>query len=244
MPSIRVPRMLALIALVSAMADARVAAADDEVVRVTVPHRPDAYVVEPKSDGAQPLVLVLHARNGDPEEDCRKWATVAAAYGWVLCPAGPVPTDNGHSWGRYDEAKKAIDEAIEALRAKYGARVRSSGNLVIGFSEGALVAQNLGLFEPERWSRWLILGGSDKYWGDSGPELLRAQRRKIARVVLITGEHDAVLEHSLRAGGMIRDAHIPVRVIVRRGLGHDVPADRMAQNFAPSLRWLFESKSP
>jgi hypothetical protein len=31
-----------------------------------------------------------------------------------------------------------------------------------------------------------------------------------------------------------------VRVIVRRGLGHEVPEGRMAANYEPSLRWLLE----
>jgi predicted esterase len=210
------------------------------VARLPVAGIMDAFVVEPKADGPQAIVMVLHARQSDPEEDCRKWSEVASPFGWVLCPTGPVPGERGRSWGKIDEAKKVIDASVDALRAKYGARVKSGGGVVIGFSEGALIAQLVGVREPERWNRWMILAGSDKYWGDRGGELLQMQRRKIARVVMLTGEHDPILENTLRAGGLVRAAGIPVRVIVRKGLGHEVPGDRMIVNYRRLLQWLVE----
>ncbi len=233
---------------VAAMLFAAPADADDPpvppnvVTRVAVLGSGDVFVVEPKAAGVQPIVLILHARNGDPEDDCRKWSEVASPFGWVVCPSGPIATERGRSWGKFDDAKKTIDASLDAVRAQHGARMKSVGNAIIGFSEGALVAQILGIREPERWSRWLVLAGSDKYWGDRGPEFLQVQRRKIARVVMLTGEHDPIVENTLRAGAMVRAAGIPVRVIVRRGLGHDVPGDRMIANYRRSLEWLFEAK--
>lgn len=210
------------------------------VAHLAVPGSADAFVVEPRSPGPQPILMVLHARNGDPEDDCRKWTEVASPFGWVLCPSGPVATERGRSWGKVDDSKKAIDASVDALRAKFGARVKSGGNVIIGFSEGALIAQLVGIREPERWNRWMILAGSDRYWGDRGAEMLHAQRRKIARVVMLTGEHDPIVENTLRAGALVREAKIPVRVIVRRGLGHEVPGDRMVANYRRLLQWLVD----
>jgi predicted esterase len=221
-------------------ADEPVALPADAVVHLAVTGNADSFVIEPKTTDPRPIVMILHARNGDPEFDCQKWSDVASPFGWVLCPSGPVAAERGRSWGKLDEAKKAIDASVDALRAKFGARVKSTGNVIIGFSEGALVAQVLGIQQPERWNRWMILAGSDRYWGDRAPEILRAQRRKIARVVMLTGEHDPIVENTLRAGGMVRAAGIPVRVIVRRGLGHEVPGDRMIANYRRLLQWLVE----
>jgi predicted esterase len=216
------------------------------VDRLAVPGQPDAFFVAPPNEGdqvAQRVFLVLHARHGDPEADCVKWATVVATRGWVFCPAGPLGTDGDRSWGNFDAAKSVVDAALDALRTRFGARVRGADNVLIGFSEGALIAQLLGIREPEQWSRWLILAGSNTYWGDDDERALgwlRHERGKVVRVVMLTGEHDLVLENSLRAGALVRAAHIPVRVIVRRGLGHEVPEDSMAVNYGPSLRWLLE----
>jgi pimeloyl-ACP methyl ester carboxylesterase len=211
--------------------------------RLDVAGHEDAFYVEPKDSGEQPVIMVLHPRNGDPREDCLKWAELASSFGWVLCPSGSLGADGTRSWGKTDDAKAVVDAAFDALRARFGSRVRAGGNLIIGFSEGALVAQLVGLQEAERWSRWLILGASDKYWGGEGAlSVLQGQRRKLARVVMLTGEHDPVLEHSLRAGAQVRAARIPVRVIVRKGLGHEVPADKMSANYLVSMRWLFDIK--
>jgi predicted esterase len=218
------------------------------VGRIAVAGHPDAFFVAPEGEDDTSLAerrvfMVLHARHGDPEADCAKWATVAAIHGWVLCPSGPVGADGDRSWGKFDGARAVIDDALDALRARFGARVRATDNLLIGFSEGALMAQILGITEPERWSRWLILAGSNTYWGDDDRALewLRREKRKIVRVVMLTGEHDLIKENTLRAGALVRAAHIPVRVIVRQGLGHEVPADRMAANYQASLRWLLEA---
>jgi predicted esterase len=215
--------------------------------RLAVPGSPDAFFVEPRGEdaqqGEQRLILVLHARHGDAQADCAKWADVAAPHGWVLCPGGPIGTDGDRSWGPFDGAKRVIDAAVDALRVREAGRVSAEDNLLIGFSEGALVAQILGMREPERWRRWLILGGSDTYWGDDDERALswlRGVRGRVARVVMLTGEFDPVLEHTLRAGALVRAAHIPVRVVVRRGIGHEVPEGRMAANYAASLKWLLE----
>jgi predicted esterase len=221
----------------------KAAAPAGDVTRLTVAGNPDAFYVEPFAPDEQPLILVLHPRHGDAEADCAKWAEVAGRHGWVLCPAGPIGTDGDRSWGKFDDAKQVIDGAVAALRAKFGARVRARDNLLIGFSEGALMGQILGLTEADQWSRWLILAGSNTYWGDDDDRALtwlRSARRKIARVVMLTGEYDPIVENTLRAGALVRAAHIPVRVIVRRGMGHEVPEARMTANYDASLRWLFE----
>jgi predicted esterase len=219
------------------------------VLRLAVPGKPDAFYVETRGDeqggrGERRIVLILHARHGDPASDCAKWAEVAAPLGWVLCPGGPIGEDGDRSWSNsFDDNKAVIDAAASALRASFAGRVRAADNLLIGFSEGAMIAQVLGLREPERWSRWLILAGSDYYWGvstEQAYDLIRRQARKIVRVVMLTGEFDGARQHTIFAGAMLRVSDVPVRVIIPFGLGHEVPADRMVANYQASLRWLVE----
>ena len=72
----------------------------------------------------------------------------------------------------------------------------------------------------------------------AAPQLLEQNRAKIQRVFLLTGEDDQVAENTKRAGEMLKDAHIRVRVKIAPGLGHEVPADRMITNYRRPLRWL------
>ncbi len=218
------------------------AAADPMVLEV--PGFPDAYYVKPRSKAKRSVILYLHGRGGNALEDCRKWARVARIFGWVVCPQGPSTTDTGgRTWNNDAEsAKRIVDATLAALSDKYKGRVRARGDVLIGFSEGAFVAQQIGLRDPVHFSRWLILAANDRYWFGDAQELLEQNHSKIRRVYLFTGENDQVAENTRRAGEMLKDAHIRVKVKIEPGLGHEVPADRMITNYRRPLRWLVAAR--
>ena len=209
-----------------------------------VPGYPDAYFYKPRSKAMRPILMYLHGRGGNAMEDCRKWARVARQFGWVVCPQGAGETDSGgRTWGNdADTAKKIIDATVAALKEKFKRRVRTHGDILIGFSEGAYIAQQVGLRDPSHWNKWLILAANDKYWWGDAPQMLEENHAKIRRVYLFTGENDQVAENTKRAGEMLKDAHIRVRVKIVPGLGHEVPADRMITNYRRPLRWLAAAK--
>jgi predicted esterase len=226
--------------LLSGTASARPATTLADPLVLEVPGFPDAYYYKPHAKTQRPVLMYLHGRGGNPKEDCRKWAQVALQFGWVVCPAGPVDRHNGeHEWANnYDAGIKITNATLAALRAKYKGRVRTKGNVLMGFSEGAFVAQQVGVHEPDKWSRWLILAASDKYWFGEAPQLIVENRKKIRKVYLFTGEFDGVAHNTVKAGEMLKKENIPVRVQLMPGLGHDVPADRMVANYRRPLRWL------
>jgi predicted esterase len=211
---------------------------------VEVPGYLPAYFYKPRSKAQRPVLLYVHGRGGNPSEDCRKWARVARRFGWIVCPQGPADADGGgRSWNNDAEtARKIIDAAVDALRTKFKGRVRTRGNILIGFSEGAFIAQQVGLKEPSRWNRWLILAANDRYWFGDDPQLLEQNRSKIRRVYLFTGENDQVAENTRRAGDMLKTARIPVKVKIAPGLGHEVPEDRMITNYRRPLKWLIAAR--
>jgi predicted esterase len=225
-------------------AEAKEGAMAGDPMALEVPGFSEAYYVKPRGKSRRPIILYLHGRGGNAFEDCRKWARVARQFGWVVCPQGPAPTDSGgRTWNNDAEAaKKIIDATVVALQDKYVRRVRSRGCVLVGFSEGAFIAQQLGLRDPAHWNRWLILAANDQYWMGDAPQLLEQNRAKIRRVYLFTGEDDQVAENTKRAGEMLKEAHIRVRVKIEPGLGHEVPADRMITNYRRPLRWLIAAK--
>ena len=116
------------------------------------------------------------------------------------------------------------------------------GNVLIGFSEGAFIAMQVGLHDARVWNRWLILAANDHYWVGDTPQLLEENRSKIRRVFLLTGENDDVAENTKRAADMLKTAHIHVKVKIEAGLGHEVPADRMITTYRRPLRWLVAAR--
>ena len=205
-----------------------------------VPGQPDAYYYRAYGRGPRPIIMFLHGRGGNPMEDCRKWAKVASQFGWVVCPQGVEDRGGGaRSWNNSVPAgKQIIEGTVAALRAKYKHRVQLHGNILIGFSEGAFIAMQVGLHDPSTWNRWLILAANDQYWWGDTAAVLEENRRKIRRVYLLTGENDEVAPNTARVGEMLKAANVPVRVRIKPGMGHEVTGDRMITNYRRPIRWL------
>jgi predicted esterase len=238
--------LVAIAALVALprVALAKTGAAVGEPLRLEIPGAPDAYYFKPRAKGQKPILMYLHGRGGNPAEDCRKWAKVGTQFGWVVCPSGPGDSGaGGRTWSNgAGEAQKVIDGAITALRAKYKGRVQRHGNVLIGFSEGAFVAMQVGLKDQSTWTKWLILGASDQYWGGDVSEALDDQRRKVRRVYLLTGENDGVAQNTVRVGDTLKKNKVPVKVRLVPGMGHEVPSDRMVSTYRRPLAWLVAAK--
>jgi len=230
---------IALFALIPRSALAKMAVLG-EPLKIEVPGRGDAYYYKPRAKGSKPILMYLHGRGGNPAEDCRKWARVGTQFGWVVCPSGPETSESGgRSWGNgAGYAQAIIDDTILALRAKYKSKVKRRGNILIGFSEGAFVAMQVGVADQRTWDRWLILGATDQYWQQDLTEAFDPEKRKVRRVYLLTGENDQVAEGTNRVGEMLKKNKIRVKVKIVPGLGHEIPADRMISTYRRPLAWL------
>ncbi len=244
--------VIALIALVAALAcvlSSRAAFAKGsggigDPQRLEVPGHPDAYFYKPHVKGLRPVLMYLHGRGGNPMEDCRKWARVGTQFGWVVCPQGPEDRGDGtRAWNNSVPAGQQImDATLHALRDKYKGKVQLRGNVLIGFSEGAFIAMQVGLHDPVTWSRWLILAANDQYWWGDTEALLKQNRRRFKRIYLFTGENDEVAENTVRVGDELKKERIPVKVRIAPGIGHEIPGDRMVMNYRRPLLWLVSAK--
>ena len=128
--------------------------------------------------------------------------------------------------------------AINALRDKYGRRVQLWGNTLIGFSEGAYAAMNVGVREPRTFNRWLILAANSKYWGGPGLEALGSAKDRVRRVFLITGEHDGVIEGTHQVESWLQKAGVPTKVVTPSNMGHETPLEKKTEMYRGALSWL------
>lgn len=208
--------------------------------RLEVPGNADAFFYRPHGKGLRPVIMYLHGRGANPAEDCRKWAKVGTEFGWVVCPSGREDRGGGgRGWNNdASSGKQVVDATLAALRAKYNRRVQLRGNVLVGFSEGALVAMQLGLHDPRTWNRWLILAANDQYWWGDAPALLDVAQPKLRRVYLLTGESDGVAQNTLRVRDELKTHKIAHKVRLVPGMGHEVPGDRMVTLYRRPLAWL------
>ncbi len=209
--------------------------------RLEVEGEADAFYYPPRTRARpRPAIVYLHGRSGYPEQDCEKWAKVARGYGWLLCPSGQEERGGGaRGWANnWPAGRLAVDRAFAALRKKAGRGLSARGHTLIGFSEGAYVAMNVGVREPETFDRWLILAANDVYWGGEGEAELRKNRRRIKRVYLLTGSQDEVVDATRRVFDSLDRTGVHVMLRTPDDLGHDVPEARMRELYDRPLAWL------
>jgi predicted esterase len=238
--------MLALAAILAVLlgsvgvAHARSAHKVADPQRLEVPGYADAFYYRPRGRGMKPVLVYLHGRGGNPAEDCRKWARVGTQFGWVVCPSGPEDRGGGaRSWNNNAVVGgQIVKAALDSLREKFHHRVQLRNNVLIGFSEGAYVAMQVGLRDPRTWSHWLILAANDQYWFGDAKEVLHANRRRIRRVYLLTGESDEVAPNTQRVGDLLKEEKVHVKVKIAPGMGHEVPGERMRSTYRRPLAWL------
>ncbi len=207
-----------------------------------VPGHGEAYFYEPIGRGRKslrPVVMYLHGRGGHPAHDCRRWASVARRFGWLVCPSGPGTHGDGRDWANNWAAGQRVAVAtVQALRKKFGRRVQLYGNTLIGFSEGAYVAQNVGVREPRTFNRWLILAGKTTYFGGPGMEELKKNSRRVKRIYLITGEQDDAVDGTRTLKDWLENAKIAVHISTPKDMGHEVALERKAGMYSAALAWL------
>ncbi|MBI5538159.1 MAG: hypothetical protein HY898_35885 [Deltaproteobacteria bacterium] len=209
-----------------------------------VPGHTSAFYFPPRNKRTRAVVVWMHGRGGNPHDDCVKWSHVATEFGWLLCPSGQEDYGNGaRAWNNdWPGAQRVIDASMEALRKKQPT-IQRYGNILIGFSEGAYAAQNIGVREPRVFNRWLILASAARYWGGEGLEVLKSNRGNIKRVYLLTGALDApVLQESREAYEILKKNKVHVRLRIVHDMGHEVPASRMRELYHQPLTWLVHNR--
>lgn len=191
----------------------------------------------------KPVLMYLHGRGASPKQDCQRWAKLASHLGWVVCPSGQVDKGGGRrAWANNWLFGRALALAtIKALRDEFGRRVQLYGNTLIGFSEGAFVAMNVGVREARTFNRWLILAGDDKYWGQPGRQALSSSRRRVRRVQLVTGKDDSTYDGTLEVQKALRKAGVPVRTKTP-DMGHALPLERRSALYRSALAWLVQGR--
>jgi len=214
----------------------------DSLKEMSVPGAGPVYYYEPSGHGRQsmrPIVVYLHGRGGDAEADCRRWSRIARRFGWLLCPSGPTPHNSGRTWNNnWVSGQHAVMGAVQGLRNLYGRRVQLYGNTLVGFSEGAYVAMNVGVRQPRTFNRWMILGADVSYWGGAGLEALKDAKSKVKRVVLITGGRDMVVDDTRTVAGWLENEGVTLRIQTPGDLAHEVALDRKPELYVSALNWL------
>lgn len=130
-------------------------------------------VYEPAGEGPHPTILTLHGWGANAMDLLGLAPHLAGGRFLVICPQGPVQTPIGPGmvgYGWYpivpgsgqppdlqamQAARQQLLDFLQAAEARYP--IDRSKLLVLGFSQGGVMAYNLALQEPERFAALVAL---------------------------------------------------------------------------------------
>jgi phospholipase/carboxylesterase len=147
----------------------------------------------------------------------------------VIAPAAPTPRGSGFSWfdirardGRVEVLSQALAEAADALGERLEALAAARGAeevVVIGFSQGGMLAFALAVRRPELVRAAVPIGGllPPPLWPDRAPSdapLIRAFHGEADRVV--------PFEAAEATASALAEAGYDARLETEPGLGHGI----------------------
>ena len=203
---------------------------------VAVPGDSPAFV-RPGKEGSREVLLYLHGRCGNPFAGARSFPEAAAARGTMVIVLGDdrCPNSSRRRWsGDMKHNQARIDAALAAVAASLGRDLDRQSLTAIGYSEGALKAEQLARLFPERYPRVLLIGSPRP----PSPHNL-GKTRAIATLV---GERDA--QQDMRAGTKaLEKAGRNVRFWLLPGARHGQYGPEGERVMGEALDWVF-AQSP
>lgn len=189
----------------------------------------------------RPIVVGVHGAGDRPDWSCSEWRAVTAEWAFVVCPVGVRhPVDKqAFVWGSANAIAARADDAVAALRAKYGAWIDDGPLVYGGWSQGGTLASQVIASRPGVYDRAVLV--------EVGYTPLDANQ--VARSFLGAGIKRAVVTcASVKCRGFARDLEtagkhqtLPVRVtdVGLRGHWFDEPVFR---SIGPAFAWMVEDQ--
>ncbi|MCB9793726.1 MAG: alpha/beta fold hydrolase [Alphaproteobacteria bacterium] len=190
-----------------------------------------------------PLIIAMHGRGDSPERFGRlldPWSGPAR----LLLPRAPLPYHEGWSWfeisARSGESE-ALNAGILAAAAQVEALIAARSGagerpVVLGFSQGGMLAATLAVTAPERIAGAVAIGGwlPQGLWPEQAPEAA-------VPLTFFHGEADEVLPLGPTKAAVqhLQGLGLPVELRTWPGVGHGISAE-MHREILARVRELSE----
>ena len=128
--------------------------------RLELPNGKHAFVALPVgARDKRAVVIGVHGAGDRADWSCTEWQAVTAGWAFVVCPEGVRhPTDaSALVWTSAEAIATGADEAVRALRLKYGAWVDDGPLIYGGWSQGASLAAQVIASRPGMYDRAVLV---------------------------------------------------------------------------------------
>ncbi len=211
------------------------ATAVSEVETLPVPGDLPVSVIR-GAPGTTLKMVFLHGRCARGIGYVKSFESAAMQRGTLVAPDGDVACDAGPSrkWSLdTDKLDARVNAAFRAAGEADPATIRDI--LVIGYSQGAVLAESLAERWPDRYSRVILIGGPGT------PSATRLQA--IRGAVTMAGDRD--MQEKMRTGArVLAEAHIPSMFFVLPDAAHGEMGSRPEDVMGDALDWLLANENP
>ena len=173
-----------------------------------------------------PLILAFHGYGSSGLEIEKVWRKAADEVGAILiAPTSPHVVEIGqHGWGVVEESEAIARRLVEKMTESYAAD--PSKIILTGFSQGAMLAVNVGLRNPERFAGVIPICGTF----DPATATIPLKNMSYSpRFAILNGADDAEVENNRTAARLLSRIGVPVRLRLYPGIGHAYPRDADAE---------------
>jgi phospholipase/carboxylesterase len=197
-------------------------------------------VHEPEGDGPFPTLFALHGWGANALDLLGLAPALLGGNLLLIAPQGPIrlpigPNAYGYGWfpisaggpldrGAFEAGRKALDEFLEQARQRYP--VDPLRQLVLGFSQGGVMAFDQALRHPDRFAGLVALSS----W--LPPELARSYLALPAHQLLPTlvqhGSSDELVsvERAAESLRLLRELGVPV-TFKEYPMGHEISIESL-----------------
>ena len=187
---------------------------------------------EPSSSGLYPLLITLHGRNGNKEDDLGRWE-LAKQRGWlVLSAQSAQPMFHGaYHWG--NPAQGLVDLRFYYDQVLQQHQIDPQRIVIAGFSQGSGMAIYTALTGSLPVSGFIGIG---TWWADIHQLDMPGKQ---VRGYFITGEKDHTLDRSREIQEVLRKNNVEFAEEVHTELRHEFPPD-FGPSFDKAIDFIFK----
>lgn len=211
------------------------------LIDLPVPGHPTAVVAAPRP-GRRPVVVATHGAGGTPEALCAYFRELLDDRAFVLCPRGVTmdvyapPQARTYFYSAHPALEREVRAALDALAARFPARVDLDRAAYAGFSQGATMGALAFSRSPAPFTTAVLIEGGVEEWSRYTAGLFKARGGR--RVVFACGRRSCA-DAARRSAAILLRAGVESRVVDAPGAGHTYEG-AVREGVSEALPWLVE----
>lgn len=194
--------------------------------------KPERTLLLPDTTGELPLLIALHGRNGNKDQNIEYW-DVARRRGWlVLLPQSRQALFEGaYCWDNREKGLNDVLFHVEEIMQTH--KVDRQRVVIGGFSQGSGMGIYTSLHGKVAARGFIGIG---TWWQDPAD---LAMERKGLRGYFVTGEKDHTLDRAREIQTVLKENNIRFTEEVHPDLGHAFPSD-FERAFDQAIDFIFK----